>query len=223
MRIDRLKLFLFAMAALAAPLMLHAQDPSSVDPAAAAQTAAMTPGAPRPQHQGYSQDSASGASIDAQSMKDKQFVRKASQGGVAEIELARLALQKSANDSVKTFAQKVVEDHTAIEDGMKPVAVSLGIMTPKRMDKPEQSEYDKLNTLSGTDFDKEYILFTALDHRKTLREFREEWIAASDPQLKDAIMKDGKIIHQHLVQAEKLAKDNGVELPPRPRPAPSAQ
>jgi putative membrane protein len=222
MQIDRLSLTLVALATLLTPAALHAQDPGA-DPAAAAQTAAMTPGVPHPQRQGYSQDSASGAPMDAQSMRDKQFVRKASEGGVAESELAKLALQKTGNDGVKTFAQQIVDDHAGQDSGMKPVAVSMGIMAPKRMDKPAQSEYARLATLSGPEFDKEYILFTVQDHRKKLHEFREEWISASDPELKDAIMKSGKVIHQHLAQVEKLAKDNGIELPPRPHPAPSAQ
>ncbi len=45
---------------------------------------------------------------------DKMFVKKALQGGMAEVQLGQLTLQKSNNDQVKQFAQRMIDDHTKL-------------------------------------------------------------------------------------------------------------
>jgi len=66
-----------------------------------------------------------------QAMADQVFVRKALEGGIAEVQLGQLAQQKSQSDDVKEFGQKMVEDHTQLGDQMKPIAQQLGIKEPK--------------------------------------------------------------------------------------------
>jgi putative membrane protein len=167
------------------------------------------------------QDS-TGSRTDPQNMKDKEFLHKATEGGVAEVELAKLALQKSSNDGIKAFAQKMIDDHTSLDDAMKPIADSLGVMPAKKMNKMDQAEYDKLNALAGADFDKEYIACMVKDHRQDLREFRQEAATAEDPALKDASLNGARVIHRHLGMIQKLAAENGVPVPPHAPPAPGA-
>jgi putative membrane protein len=154
-----------------------------------------------------------------QQMVDKQFVRTAAQGNVAEIKLATLALQKGS-PNVKAFAQMIIDDHTAMNKDMGNVADSLGVMLPKKLSKDDQAEYDKLNGLSGKDFDTEYILYTAKAHRQDLHDFRMEAAVASDPDLETEVMKASTTMRNHMQAIAKLATDEGVTLPPRPpRPA----
>jgi putative membrane protein len=65
---------------------------------------------------------------------------------------------------VKDLAQKMVDDHTALNKDMASVADSLGVMLPKKMPKDDQAEYDKLNGLSGKDFDTEYLTYIVKAH-----------------------------------------------------------
>jgi putative membrane protein len=154
-----------------------------------------------------------------QQMADKQFVRTATEGDIAEIKLGTLAVQKGSPD-VKAFAQKMVDDHTAISKDMGAVADSLGVMLPKKLSKDDQAEYDKLNGLSGKDFDTEYILYTAKAHRQDLHDFRMEAAVASDPGLEAEVVKASTAMRDHMQAITKLATDEGVTLPPRPpRPA----
>jgi putative membrane protein len=89
-------------------------------------------------------------------------------------------------------------------------------MLPKKMNKDDQAEYDKLNGLSGDAFDKEYILFMAKAHREDLHEFRTEASVAADPGLAAEVVKAAGMIRDHLMLLTKLAADKGVTLPPRP-------
>jgi putative membrane protein len=157
-----------------------------------------------------------------QQMKDKQFLMKAAEGGMAEVQLGMLATQKGGPE-VKEFGQKMVDDHTAINKDMGTVADQLGVMLPKRMNKDDKAEYDKLSGLSGDEFDKEYIAYMIKDHRQDIREFFMEARAAADPALQTEAGKAAGVIRGHLQMVTKLAEEKGVPVPPRPpRPGPPA-
>jgi len=164
-------------------------------------------------------DSLGAPGISGPMMLDRQFVQTAAAGTMGEIKLGMLAMQKGSPE-VKTFAQKMVEDHTQMKKEFADVADSLGEMMPKKISKEDQAEYDKLNALSGDAFDKEYILFTAQAHRDDLHTFRTEATAASDPGLQAEVVKASMLIRSHLSLLTDLAKAKGVTLPARPaRPA----
>ena len=95
------------------------------------------------------------------SASDKMFLHKASEGGYAEVQLGQLAAQKASSDDVKKFGQKMVDDHTALNDQMKPFAEAAGLQPPTKLSSKDQAEYDKLNGLSGDAFDKEYLAYSA--------------------------------------------------------------
>ena len=90
--------------------------------------ATQQPGSSQSQPGAMSQhpDMNSGSSTAQAPAMDKMFVRKALEGGMAEVQLGQLALQKSSNDDVKQFAQKMIDDHTKLGDQMKPIAQQIG-------------------------------------------------------------------------------------------------
>jgi putative membrane protein len=160
-------------------------------------------------------DSTSIPGTSAQDMQDKAFLRKAAEGGMAEVQLGKLAAEKASAEDVKAFGQKMVDDHTRLNNDMAPIAQSKGVALPKKMSKADQAEYDKLSSLSGDAFDKEYIAYMVKDHHADLREFRTEATSTNDPELKAAVDKASQVIHEHMVHADKLAQDKGIATPGR--------
>ena len=183
------------------------------------------PGRVQPPGTPATQDSGPNAGDVGQAMQDKMFLRKAAEGGIAEVKLGELAVQKASSDEVKAFAQKMVEDHTRMNNDMAQLADSMGVMLPKTMDKDDQAEYDKLKGLSGNDFDTEYLTFMVKDHHKDLHEFRVEAAnTRADASLHDAVVKAESVIHDHTVMVDKLAREKGIPVPTHnkhPAPAPS--
>ena len=159
------------------------------------------------------QDSGNNANDTSQNMKDKMFLRHAAEGGMAEVKLGQLAAQKASSDDVKAFGQKMVDDHTMLNNEMAPIADSMGVRTPKNLNKQDQAEYDKLSGLSGTDFDTEYLTAMVKDHHKDLREFREQAATTTDPTLKAAVDKGQRVIHEHMMMVDKLAQSKGIAVP----------
>ena len=47
---------------------------------------------------------------------DRQFAAKAAQGGLAEVEMGKLAQANAQNDRVKSFGERMVKDHSAAND-----------------------------------------------------------------------------------------------------------
>jgi putative membrane protein len=160
-------------------------------------------------------DSTSIPGDSAQDMQDKAFLRKAAEGGMAEVQLGKLATEMASADDVKAFAQKMVDDHMQLNNTMAPIAQSRGVAPPKKMSKANQAESDKLSTLSGDAFDKEYIAYMVKEHHADLREFRIEATTTTDPELKAAVDKGAQVIHHHMVIVDKLAQDKGIATPGR--------
>jgi len=211
---------LLAAATLFAPLAVYAQAPSDPMATPASQSQPNQPGQTRASATSMHDNTGSPENT-GQQMQDKMFIRKAAEGGLAEVALGQLAATRGASEDVKTFGQKMVTDHTVLNNNMKPIAETLGVMLPKKLNKDDQAELDKLTALSGADFDTEYLTFMVKDHHKDLREFRMEAMATSDPVLKDAVDKASTVIREHMLMVDKMARDRGISVPGRGgRPSP---
>jgi putative membrane protein len=143
---------------------------------------------------------------------DRMFVKNALQGGIAEVQLGQLTLQKSNNDQVKQFAQKMIDDHTRMGDQMKPVAQQVGVAVPTEPSKKDKQIMAKLQALSGSAYDQAYIKDMVKDHKQDLSEFQMEASSGQDAAVKDAATQGSQLISQHLQMAQQLAKDQNINL-----------
>jgi len=148
-------------------------------------------------------------SAKAQTDQDKAFLTKASQSDFDEIKLSQLAAGKTNDPAVKSFANKMITDHTALEQQMKPFADQWGLTPASHLDAEHQDLYEKLNGLSGEAFDKEYMGAMDKDHHKALGEFQAESETAQG-SFKQAVSQGEKVIAQHTKMADELAGKLGV-------------
>ena len=148
-----------------------------------------------------------------QAIVDQSFVRKALEGGTAEVQLGQLAQQKSSSEDVKQFGQKMVEDHTQLGNQLiKPIAKQLGVKEPKGPSKKDKELIAKLEGLSGQQFDEEYIKAMLKDHKQDLKEFKDEAQMAQDPNVKQAAQQGAGMISQHLQLIEEIAQNHNVAI-----------
>jgi putative membrane protein len=160
-------------------------------------------------------DSTAVPGVSHEEMQERMFLQKAAEGGTAEVQLGKLAIEKASADDVKAFGQKMVDDHTQLNNQMAPIAESKGVALPRKMGKADKAEYDKLSALSGEAFDKEYVAYMVKDHHEDLREFRTAAMNTNDPDMKMALDKAAKVIREHMVMADKLAREKGLATPGR--------
>lgn len=138
------------------------------------------------------------------SSADKKFLTSAMEGNMAEVQLGNLALQKSSNPDVKEFAQKMVDDHTKMQDQAKPVADQAGVTPPAGPSAKSQAIMAKLQAASGAQFDKEYAKDMVEDHKEDDKEFKKEETSGKDQSIKDLATQGEPIIAQHLQMAQTL-------------------
>ena len=136
------------------------------------------------------------------SASDTHFLKKAAQGGMAEVQLGQLALQKASSPDVKTFAQHMVDDHTKANDELKGVASKEGMSLPASGNAKDQALMSKIQNLSGAQFDKAYMKAMVKDHEEDVKEFQKEANAGGDPGLKDFASKTLPILQNHLQMAQ---------------------
>ena len=179
--------------------------------AVSAQTAApSTSGTNRPSATAAQAPSSSMRSQEKVARSDRKFMEKAAQGGMAEVELGKLAAQKAQSPQVKQFGQRMVDDHSKANDQLKKLASNKGVTLPTEMDRSSKREMDKLSKLSGAEFDAEYMKHMVSDHKKDVKEFKSEANKAKDADVKQFAASTLPTLEEHLKlaqQAEDVAKN----------------
>jgi putative membrane protein len=136
---------------------------------------------------------------------DKKFMRDAAQGGMAEVELGKLATEKASSDDVKRFGQRMVDDHSKANDELKQIASSEGVTLPDTLNAKDKALKVRLSKLSGENFDRAYMESMVKDHKKDVADFQKESASGSDPQVKQFASKTLPTLQDHLQQAQSIA------------------
>jgi len=95
---------------------------------------------------------------------DAALVRDVALKNLAVIELSRIALDKTANPDIKSFAQKMIDDHRAAGDKLKSVVSGQPIDWPAELDNEQKDTADKLTQKQGVGFDRDYLKAMVEDH-----------------------------------------------------------
>ena len=132
------------------------------------------------------------------------FVSEAGEGGMAEVQLASLAVTRSQNPDVKDFGKRMIDDHSKANDELKPIAASKSMTLPKEIGANEKALYDKLSKLSGAEFDKEYVKAMVEDHEKDVKTFQNQAQNGTDPEIKAFAAKTLPILQEHLQMIQNI-------------------
>lgn len=142
-------------------------------------------------------------------MGDRKFVEKAASGGMAEVELGKLALDKASAPEVRQFAQKMVDDHSKANEELKQLSLKKNFPLPNDIDTEQKQELQKLSKKSGKDFDKAYMETMVKDHDQDVKDFKNEASqAGADPEIKAWAQRTLQVLEEH----DKLAHQDKGEL-----------
>ena len=135
-------------------------------------------------------------------VSDQTWVTQTAMGGMAEVELSKLAQQKASAADVKTFAQRMVDDHSKASDELKSIAAKKNITLPGDMDAKHKAVSDRLSKLTGAAFDRAYMQAMVADHTKAVADFKRESQTGKDPDIKAFAAKHLPTIEDHLKTAQ---------------------
>jgi len=126
------------------------------------------------------------------------FMTEAAQGGMAEVELGRLAQKQAQNAEVKSFAQKMIQDHSNANTELKQLAAKKSVTLPTDVGAMHKATMDKLSKLSGAEFDKEYVNEMVKDHEKDVSLFKAQSESGTDADAKAFAAKTLPTLQMHL-------------------------
>lgn len=139
------------------------------------------------------------------SSSDRKFIKDAAEGGMMEVELGRIAAQKGTDPDVKTFGQRMVDDHSKANDQLKQVASSKGVTVPTSLPPSKQKEIDSYNKLSGAAFDSKYVSHMVSDHKKDVAEFQKESKNGKDTDVKSFATNTLPTLQDHLKMIQDIS------------------
>jgi len=136
-------------------------------------------------------------------LSDTQFMREAAVGGMAEVDLGQIGVQRAQNPEVKQFAQRMVDDHSKANEELKQVAAKRSVTLPGDVDAKHKATIDRLSKLSGAAFDKAYMRDMVGDHVHDVSLFERQSASGKDADLKSWIDQTLPTLKEH----EQMAKD----------------
>lgn len=136
---------------------------------------------------------------------DKAFFEKAAQGGMAEVEMAKLALERASSADVKSFAETLQRDHTTANQKLMQIAQQKGLDAPKQLSAEQRKTLDKLSNLKGDEFDKAFMKEAGMkDHKKDIQLFERQAKEGKDAELKAFASETLPTLKSHLQMAQKI-------------------
>jgi putative membrane protein len=163
-------------------------------------------------HQRGAMHDASKADIDSAmtaGATPEKFVKMAGEDGMAEVELAKLALQKSKNNDVRQFAQKMERDHEQANEQLSSLAKSKGLTIPPKLDAKHEAMVKSMSAKSGAAFDAAYSEHMAKAHAKAVALFQGAE-KSSDPDLAAFAKKTLPTLEEHKQLADNLRSSVGT-------------
>jgi putative membrane protein len=178
----------------------------SGQPSAAGKTTPMGSGADASGNAGASKAGAKAAGADGKLSKaDSNFMRDITYSNISEIATAKLAQSKSQNDQVKTFAQRMIDDHTKAQQELEQLAQSKGVTLPTEPDTKHKAASKAMEKLSADKFDAMYMKQAGEnDHQNTQKLLQKVKKNAKDADLKAYADKTLGPVDEHLKMAEQM-------------------
>jgi putative membrane protein len=139
----------------------------------------------------------------AVSAEDRKFILDAAQSELHEVQMGMLGVQRSTNNDLKMYAQRLLDDHTLSNAEVQALARLKGISLPD----PTKTDTSAVNLsrLAGIEFDQAFVRESIEDHLKDLSVFeKEDQSSAADADIRGFAHSTLPKLRSHLDQAKAL-------------------
>ena len=147
------------------------------------------------------------------SRSDQEFIEKAAQAGMAEVDAGKLAEEKADGQEVKDFARRMVADHTKTNEELKQLAASKGVEMPNDVGRKHHRIMDKLQHHTAAQFEREYLRNQVSDHKDVVRAFEKEAKGGGDADLRNWAAGKLPTLRDHLRMAEAAQQGSKADKP----------
>ena len=208
-RHDYLTLVAATLAAILLAAAARADDPKSES--AKTMPAAANPTFANPDTPGLLE----GKPGDAANTVDIVFLKQMAIGNRAEVELGRLAGERSSVASIDQFGQHMVKDHGDATSKLNSLARSANVDLPKGLDAEHDATRAELQSLNGKEFDLRYVSSQIKAHQKAAQLLSHEIAAGQHTAVRQFAADTLPTVMQHLERAKDIHAELTGSAPPK--------
>ena len=141
--------------------------------------------------------------VHAQDDKARNFLHDALAGDNSEVMLGKMASEQGSDPKLKDFGHMLVEDHGMHRQKVLKAGAAFHLPDDQAPAPEAMKERDKLASMHGRDFDREFARYMVEDHRKDIGDYHKaENLRGAPGRLARATL---PTLHKHLKMAERLA------------------
>ncbi|MBS0000367.1 MAG: DUF4142 domain-containing protein [Cyclobacteriaceae bacterium] len=161
-------------------------------------------------HEGHSQSS------DSMSFSAEEFIRDVAKGGMLEVKLGELALEKEdVSQEVRDLGHMIVQNHANANQQLKDIAGNIQAEFPDELDQEQQQKVEKFQEMSGEEFGQEYVDLMIEDHKEDISKFEQAKSKVENNELQSWIDTTLPVLKQHLQLAQNIQEhinneDSGI-------------
>lgn len=155
----------------------------------------------------------SAQAADPSAPNDAQIAHIVVTANTIDVDYGKIAVEKTNNVKVKEFAETMIRDHSAVNKQASELAAKLGVTpadndTSKSLVDGSKTETEKLNSLSGAEFDKEYVTNEVNFHTAVIDALDKVLLPnTSNSELKALLEAGRPIFIAHLEHAKMLQSE----------------
>lgn len=149
--------------------------------------------------------------------QDQQFLQDMYSEGMAEVEGGHMAQQRSRDQAVKAFGQRMIEDHTQMDQELQALAKKLGVQVQNKIEEQTQHKIDQIQVLVGSEFDRAYLMFQIQDHERDIQKAQQHARQTQDSEIRQFAEKMADRLEQHLELARQALQTIQEQQPLRAR------
>jgi putative membrane protein len=143
---------------------------------------------------------------------DAAFIREAASANLMEVQLGQTAQARATNTAVKQFGQRMVNDHTNLENQLASMAASNGLQLKQSLSSKHQDQVNRLNKLSGQAFDSSYMRLMVQDHQEDIAKFQSQSQSAKSAAVRTLATNSLPVLQQHLSLATQVSSQIGLQV-----------
>jgi putative membrane protein len=129
----------------------------------------------------------------------------------ATIKFAQLASEKGQNAELKRFVRTLEQDHKKAQDKLEKIAQKHNVTLPTSLDARCQEELSKLQSLSGAEFDKEFVKGALEGHAVAMTHLEKASKEVKDADVAQYTRDMLAQVRNHQRQTREIAKSVGLD------------
>jgi putative membrane protein len=142
---------------------------------------------------------------------DMGFIREAGSSNAMEIRLGQVAQSRGSNSAVKQFAQRMVTDHTNLQQQLSTLASSAGVSFVPALDSDHERQVNRVERFSGAEFDRAYMRLMIQAHQNDVDQFRTQSQSARSAQVRTLASQTLPLLEQHRSLAVQVGAQVGAD------------